>query len=237
MKTYTKYFGYGIIVLATLCLTSCNSTMTKVEMFPNFYKEKPLSILILPPINESTAAEADEYYLTTIAEPLSYSGFYVYPNEVIMDALHTEGIDDGGKVASIPPSKFKDYFGADAILLVKIVKWNKSYYIVGADLTVTLEFVLKSTKTGETLWEYTGTIKKDLSGGNGGNNGLAGLLIKAAVTAVNAATADYTPVARDVNVQVLSTIPYGKYNSLYDTDRETPVTIQPGSAADKAKKQ
>lgn len=232
MRKYARFFSYAVILLFALCLASCNRTMTKLEMFPKLYNERPLSVLVLPPINETTAADADEYYLTTIEEPLALTGYYVYPIEVVMDALRTEGIDDGGKIAAIPPAKFKEYFGADAIMLVKIVKWDKSYYVIGGNLTVSIECVLKSTKTGEALWSYNGTIVQDLSGGNSGNNGLAGLITNVIVTAVNTATADYTPVARDVNVQVLSTIPYGKYHKSFDTDREISVIVQPGSAAD-----
>ncbi|NIS74702.1 MAG: hypothetical protein GTO08_05375, partial [Deltaproteobacteria bacterium] len=45
------------------------------------YQEQPLTILVLPPMNETTAADAKEYYATTIAEPLSLQGFYVLPIE------------------------------------------------------------------------------------------------------------------------------------------------------------
>lgn len=227
MRFFIKLFSVCFILSFALCLSSCATYMTKCKMFPKMYEERPLSILILPPINESTAAEADEYYLTTIAEPLSFTGYYVYPVDAVMDVLKAEGIYDAGNMNSISPMKFKEYFGADAIMLVKIVKWNKAYYVTSGNLTVTIEFVLKSTKTGEILWAYTGTIVLDTSGNTGSNAGLAGLLVQAIVTAVNTATADYTPVAKQVNVKVLTTIPYGKYHSLFNTDSSTSVVVQP----------
>ena len=238
MKKYNKFLSYGYILLFSLGLSSCSKTMTKLEMFPKIFEERPLSIVILPPINESTAADADEYYLTTIAEPLSLTGYYVYPVEVVMDALKTEGIYDAGNMGSISPAKFKEYFGADAVMLVKIVKWNKSYYVVGGNVTVTIEFVLKSTKTGETIWTYSGTIVLDTSGNSGNSNsgGLAGLIAQLVVTAVSTAVTDYTPVARGVNVKALTSIPFGKYHKQYDTDRSIPVVVQPKKLEKEEKK-
>lgn len=238
MKKIKLFFNFGYILLFSCGISSCSKTMTKLELFPKLYEERPLSILILPPINESTAADADEYFLTTIAEPLSLTGYYVYPVDVVMDALKTEGIYDAGNIGSIPPAKFKEYFGADAVMLVKIVKWNKSYYVVGGNVTVSIDFALKSTKTGETLWVYNGTIVLDMSGNTGSNSngGLAGLIAQLVVTAVNTAVADYTPVARGVNIQALKSFPYGKYHKEYDTDRSIPVVVQPKSPEKEEKK-
>lgn len=232
MKHNKTLFRFGCSIALFLFLSSCSKTMTKLELFPKLYDERPLSILVLPPINESTAADADEYYLTTIAEPLSLTGYYVYPIEVVMDALKTEGVFDGGRVSSIPPAKFREYFGADAVMLVKIIKWNKSYYVVGGNLTVSIECEIKSAKTGETLWTYSGTIVLDTSGSSNSNSGLAGLFVSLIATAVKTAAADYTPVAKQVNFQVLTSVPYGKYHLKYDTDRKTPVVVQPKASAE-----
>ena len=65
-----------IISLAAVALlvSGCANYTTKGEFAPNVYDERPKAILVLPPINNSTAADAKEYYITTIAEPLSNSG-------------------------------------------------------------------------------------------------------------------------------------------------------------------
>ena len=49
------------LLLALALLGGCAHTAqqsTKAELFPLMYEQKPRSIVVLPPINESTAADA-----------------------------------------------------------------------------------------------------------------------------------------------------------------------------------
>ena len=99
-----------ILILSLIIINGCATILTKGEAFPKMYKEKPVSILVLPPINESTAADAKEYYSTTIAEPLSFVGYYVFPIEIVNEVLKQEGIYDTELIVNLDPSKFKEYF-------------------------------------------------------------------------------------------------------------------------------
>jgi len=124
-----RLFFFEICCL--LVLTACGQThMTKYEAFPRMYAERPLAILVLPPINETTAADAKEYYSTTIAEPLSFSGYYVFPIEVISEIMKNEGLYDTEALLNLPPNKFKEYFGADAVMYIWIKKWSTSYILL-----------------------------------------------------------------------------------------------------------
>ncbi len=208
-------------------LSACGPKyITKGEAFPQMYEYHPVSILVLPPINETTAADAKEYYSTTIAEPLTYSGYYIYPLEVTSDILKGEGIYDAELLLDMPPQKFKEVFGADAVLYIKILKWDTSYYVIGGNVTVSVDFLLRSTETGEDLWKYDGIIVVDTSGDSGGAPGLAGLLINVITTAIKTATTDYVPVAKRANTIALLSIPYGKYHPNYDKDRESKAVIE-----------
>src|SRR4030042_5775803 len=90
-----KYLLLIIVTLMGVALSACAPKMvTKADKFPLLYEESPASILILPPMNESTAAEAKEYYATTLQEPLSFSGDYVFPFEVTAEILKMEGLYD-----------------------------------------------------------------------------------------------------------------------------------------------
>lgn len=191
---------------------------TKGEEFPLMYEETPLTILILPPMNESTAADAKQYYATTVQEVLSYWGYYVFPYEVTSDILKMEGIYDAELIRSVPLAKFREYFGADAVLFTTIKKWDLSYMVLASNLTVSIDEELKSTKTDQTLWSYNGTVVVDLSGGDTGG-GLAGLIAKAIITAASSAMADYVPYARQANYRALSSFPFGKYHPNFMTDQ------------------
>jgi len=192
---------------------------TKLTEFPLMYEERPASILILPPMNESTAADAKEYYSTTIQEPLAFTGYYTFPYPITSEILKMEGIYDTELLVNLPLSKFKEYFGADAVLFTTIKKWDLSYMVLASTLTVSIDCRLKSTTSNQTLWKYTGTVVVDLSGGDTGG-GLAGLIAKAIVTAIQSAVADYVPHARQANYRALSSMPYGKYHPQHNKDQQ-----------------
>lgn len=209
-----------IMTLLGISLSACAPKMvTKADKFPLLYEESPASILILPPMNESTAAEAKDYYATTIQEPLSLSGYYVFPYEITTEILKMEGIYDTELMKDLPLQKFREYFGTDAVLFTTIKKWNLSYMVLAANLTVSVDCELKSTKSNATIWQYNGTVVVDLSGGRT-DASIVGLIAKVIVTAISSARVDYVPHARQANYMALNTLPYGKYHSLYGKDRE-----------------
>jgi len=213
-------------ICCLLVLTACGPKhITKYEAFPKVYAERPLTILVLPPINETTAADAKEYYSTTIAEPLSFSGYYVFPLEVISEIMKNEGIYDTETIMNLPPHKFKDFFGADAVMYIWIQRWSTSYYVVGGNVSVSIRSAIRSTTTGDDLWQYEGTIVEDTTVTSSGG-GLAGLAVAIIATAIKTAATDYVPIAKRANYMIINSIPYGKYNPSYDKDREQKVIIE-----------
>jgi hypothetical protein len=215
-----------LLLLLLILVSACGQKyISKKDAFPNMYEERPLSILILPPINMTTAADAKEYYATTIAEPLSFAGYYIYPIEVTTDILKNEGLYDTEMLGGLPPEKFKQFFGADAVMYVKIIKWDTSYYVIGGNVTVAVDCLLKSTTTGRDLWKYDGTIVVDTSGGSGGG-GLAGLIVQVVATAIKTAATDYVPVAKRANIITISSMPYGKYHPNFDKDRDAQIILK-----------
>jgi hypothetical protein len=212
------------VVVLWLCvfLVGCAKFITKEAAFPKMYEEKPLSILVLPPMNETTAADAKEYYAVTIAEPLTMYGFYVFPFEVVADILKNEGMYDTELITDAPLDKFRQFFGADGVMFIKIKEWNTAYYVIGGHVAVGVEFILKSTKTGDTLWAYDGRIVVDTSGGGYGG-GWVGLVAKVVETAIKTALTDYVPIAKRVNYMTLGSMPYGKYHSFHGKDGKTEI--------------
>ncbi len=208
-----------ITTILSMALCSCApKTITKGEEFPLMYEETPHTILILPPINESTAADAKEYYATTVQEVLTYWGYYVFPYEITSDILKMEGIYDSELIRDTPLAKFQEYFGADAVLFTTIKEWDITYVVLASSLTVSIDQELTSTKTDQTLWSYNGTVTVDLSGGNTGG-GLAGLIVKAVIAAASTAAADYVPYAKQANYRALTSFPFGKYHPQYLADQ------------------
>lgn len=76
-----------LIFIAGLFLASCGTTtQTKFNAYPAMYDDRqPLSVLVIPAINKTTAADATDYFNVTITEPLSNSGYYTMPVEIVKD--------------------------------------------------------------------------------------------------------------------------------------------------------
>lgn len=203
MSTVTALFMSGCVAPVMV---------TKGQKYPLLYEERPTTIVVLPPINNTTAADAKEYYSTTIAQPLAFSGFYVVPIGPTADILKSQGLYDTEILMNQPVARFAEFFGADAVLYTTITKWDKSYAVLAATLTVSIDAKLKSTKTERTLWEYSGTLVADLSANSNSGNPLADLIVKAIATSINAALADYVPYAQLANTQMLQSVPLGKYH-------------------------
>lgn len=211
-----------LLPIIALLMTGCaTQTLIKGDAFPQMYAEKPVAILVVPSINHSTAADAPILYSSTINEPLSNAGFYVLPIEVTNRFLRNEGLAEGEMLKDIPPQKFAEPFGADAVLYLTIAQWDTNYFIVGGNVTVEVDFNMKSTKTGETLWAYTNKLVLDTSGSDSG-----GLLAQLIATAISTAAQDYVPIARKVNVTALRAIPFGKYHNMHDKDQSMRVTTK-----------
>ena len=100
-----------------------------------------------------------------------------------------------------------------------IIKDWKRYNLAGG-LTVTIEYILRSTKTGQTLYTREGRITVDTSVNAGG--GGIGALVSLVATAINTAATDKVIAGRRCNTFVLSDMPAGKYSTLYEKDSTNP---------------
>lgn len=192
----------------TVAFTSCTVTnpVLKSVAYKKLYDEKPVSVLIMPPINRSTAVDAKEYFHSSLLVPLADAGYYVIPPFLSMELLKKESAYDAELFVNAPLQKFGEIFGADMVLFTIINKWTKTYGYV----TVGVEYIVKSTKTNEILYSRKGTVNYSTSVQvNGG--GLVGALVSVAATAISTAATQYISVARACNKYTLSDIPVGKF--------------------------
>lgn len=210
-----------VIGLAGLLMVGCAKTYTKEQAYPDLYEANPASILVVPTINQSTAAEAGNFYDVTIASPLAFAGYYVFPLEVTNAIFRQEGIESSLQMMDLDPSVFREEFGADAVLFIQIDEWDKSYYVIGGHVEVSVSYLMKDTRTGDIVWKYSDSLTVDTSGDASG--GILGAIIS---TAILTAVQDYVPVARQVNYQALSAIPLGPYHEESGNDRDWEVVSE-----------
>ena len=206
------------IIMAVVSLASCSTPTTLSQQYPGMYEEKPLSIAIMPPINQTSHAEAKDYFYTTMYMPLCEKGYYVYSPYLTMEMFQQESAYDEEMFLEADLTPFRNVLDADAAMFTIIKDWRRNN--VGGMLTVKVEYILRSTKTGQTLYTREGEIKVDTSidGGSDGFGALVGMI----ATAINTAATDKVVAGRKCTAFVLTDLPAGKYSPMHEKDASNP---------------
>lgn len=211
MKIVLKFiFGIAIV----LCFVSCGTSNTSLkELYPKMYEEKPLCILIMPPINNTNNVDSKEFLYASLAKPLCNFGYYVFPPIMTLDFIKSESAYDSERFLKSDLKNFYKYIGADALLFTKINEWSKS--ALSGEIIVSIDYILKSTKTNEVLFKTTSRIEIDTRCSSKNGSVLADLFGNAIATAVNTALKSQVKVARKCISDGFQQLPYGKYSPKY----------------------
>ena len=158
-----------------------------------------------------------DYFYTSLAQPILEKGYYVLSPFLAMNVLQEESAYDSEMFIDANLKPFNTVFGADAVLFTIINKWQK--VTLGNMISVDIEYILKSTKTNEVLFNRKGVITVDTSVSSGGNSAYAAL-IDMALSAVNTALTDKVIAARRCNIYVLQDLPSGVYSPQFGLDQD-----------------
>ena len=180
-----------LIVLVTSSLMGCVSQPKNLDAF---YAHRPRSIVVVPVVNESPEVTASSVFITSITRPLAERGYYVFPVYLTDLILRDFGLVEAGHIHQLPPNRFFELFGADAVLFVTIKDWSTKYLVLVSSVVVEMEYVLKDTRTGLVLWES----KQPYVQSSGGSDPIT-MVVSAAITAL---VTDYLPLARQVRILI-----------------------------------
>ncbi len=190
-----------------------NSRGTK---YAQMYDEKPRAIVVMPPINRTNHVEAKDYFYSAMYVPLCDKGYYVFPPMLTMEMFQTESAYDAEQFVDGSLDAFRNVLGADACMFTVIKDWKRLNAL--GTITVNVEFILRSTKTGATLYQREGTVSVDQSVKTN-TGGLLGALLDVAATAATTASTDKAVVGRKCAVYVLGNMPEGPYSPNYQKDQ------------------
>ena len=219
MARLTRIYGVALVVLvAVFALSSCglfsDLPKTRVTAYPKMYEERPLSILIMPPINKTNKVEAKESMYATLYMPLADKGYYVFSPFLSQELLQSETGYDAEQFIDGSLTPFLNVYGADAVLFTTITRWNKLSLL--SQIEVSVEYTLKSTRTHEVLFHRSANITVDASISKS-SSPLFDLVVNTVATALT----DNVIGARKANKYVLNDLPEGKYSTQYLKDQET----------------
>ncbi len=205
-----------IITLAAL-ISACGtaSRSTRVSQYPKMYEEKPLALLVMPPINNTTNVEAKDYLYTSISRPLDEAGYYVISPMLAMDVLKAESAYDAELFVDKPLTTFRDYFGIDAVVFSEINSWEKKGFGIQTDI----RYFIRSAHTGEIIFDRSCNLYLDLKV-DSGDYSLLGQLVNLTASIISTAATDHIVAARKANYYIFSDIPRGKYSPDYMKDQD-----------------
>ena len=201
----------ALTALAAGCVTT-----PPAKDYTRFVAADPRSILVVPVVNRSVDVNAADYFLATIPVPVAERGYYVFPVHLVKRVLEDDGLSDADLVHGADPMRLAALFGADAVLYIRIERWEAKYVLITTQVTVEFDYVLKDGKTGDTLWQDHErlTYASDDAGG-----GLIGALLNAAVTK---ASPNYMPLARRATGAAVTVsgqgFPAGPYRPEHEAD-------------------
>jgi hypothetical protein len=203
------------VLAAVLLLSGCQTV--KPYDYTNFRAHPPRSILVLPPLNDSTAVEGTYGYLTTVTRPVAERGYYVFPVAVVDQFMKENGLPGAAEMQQAPLAKVAEITGADAVLFLELKQYGTQYRLLSSVVTVEVHAKLMDTRSGILLWEGNGIAQQ----GSGGSGNLLGDLIAAAITqAINKHADKAHQVSRIANANLFfpeqTGLPYGPYREKYD---------------------
>jgi hypothetical protein len=188
--------------------------------YTNLRQHPPRSILVLPPLNESTAVEATWGYLSTVTRPLAERGYYVFPVAVVDQFLKENGLPGAGEMHQVPLNKVAEIMGADAVLFITVEQYGSKYQVLNTATIVRARAKLVDTRTGLLLWDGRTAVQQN---SNSGSSDLISAVISAALTQVLNTTTDAAHnLSRPANGILFNTegqgLLYGPYHPKYNSD-------------------
>jgi hypothetical protein len=195
-----------LVFAVAFVLAACVAPEPKPD-YSKLQAEQPRSILVVPAINRTVEVDAANYFLATIVAPVADQGYYVFPVNMVRSVLADDGLSDANLVHEGDPHRLGELFGADAVLYITIERWDAQYIVLSTTVTVEFDYLLKSTKTGEQLWQSHQIFAYSPQANSGG--GLGGLIAQAIVAAIERAAPNYMPLARQANQKAIGRVGYG----------------------------
>lgn len=209
---------FVLVVLLSACGASAD--LTRGQLYPGMYEEKPVTLLVMPPINNSANVEAKELLYTSISRPLAEAGYYVIPPSLAMAVLRQESGYDAELFLDKPLKQFHEFFGADAVVFSVIESWAKQ----GLGINTEIRYIIKSALTDRVLFDRTCNLFLDLSVNSGSSSdsgrSLLSILVDVAAGAINTALTDHIEAARKANYYIFRDLPVGKYDNLFLQDQD-----------------
>ncbi|KMP10723.1 hypothetical protein UZ36_06780 [Candidatus Nitromaritima sp. SCGC AAA799-C22] len=140
------------LMLALMFNACATNLQTKVAGNLN-QLSKQQTVAILPvEVMEKGQMETAALFRQTLYANLKESNFNLLERYVVDGLLKQNNLIDPSQFLNINPMKFAEILGADAVLISRINKVERSYLIVHSSIEIGVSVQMVDTRTGEILW-------------------------------------------------------------------------------------
>ncbi|MSQ18235.1 MAG: hypothetical protein EXR39_01435 [Betaproteobacteria bacterium] len=167
-----------------------------------FIQSRPVSMLVLPPLNETPEVLATYGVLAQVTMPLAEAGFYVVPVSLMDETFRQNGLNNAAEIHDVSPPKLREIFGADAVVYLKVTRYGTSYAVISSETAVRVEGRIVDLRTGQLLWHGAAAASSSEQQ-RSNQGGLIGLLVQAIVTQIVSTATDASYNYADIASQRL----------------------------------
>ena len=199
----TRFACIGLLLCVIILLTQGCATQPKIPSY-KYLQRTPVRVAVLPSINNTEKPDASIVFNKACEETLRKNGFEVISADQVVTYASANGVllHD---VTSSKASEIGNDLDADMVLYSEINTWETKYIVLNTTSIVSGVSRLTETSTDSVLWRYDWTFQQKSSGSN---NGLIGMLVEAAVTAVvNSAFDECSRLGQQAAIVTVNSMP------------------------------
>ena len=175
------------VLASALVLGGC---ATRVPFdYTAFRQSRPASMLVLPPLNDSSDVLATPGVMAQASAPLAEAGYYVLPVTLVAESFKQNGITTPQDAQEVSAQKLREIFGADAAVYLRVKQYGTKYNVVSSESRVTVEGRIVDLRTGQQIWKGEATASS-AEQNNSSQGGVIGLLVKAVVNQIVGTVSD-----------------------------------------------
>ena len=144
----------ALVLMLTLTFTACTTSLqSKVAGNLNHVSEQQQSVAILPvEILKKDQKETAKMLRQGLYAHLKESNFNLIERYIVDGLLKQHGLNNPADFLKINPMQFAEILGADAVLISRVNKVERSYLVVHSSIEIGVSAQLVDTRTGEILW-------------------------------------------------------------------------------------
>jgi len=177
----------GVLMALAIFLPACATPPTPYD-YSAFKQARPASMLVLPPLNDSTEVNATAGVWAHAVRPLAEGGYYVFPIALVAETFRQNGLDNAADIQEVSPQKLHEFFGADAAVYIRVIDYGTTYKVISSDTRVAVEGRIIDLRSGQLLWQGQAAASSAEQQQNQG--GLIGALVSAVIKQIGDTVTD-----------------------------------------------